>query len=55
LSSAASYTFKHALVRDAAHDSLLRSKRRAVHQRISETLEQETIQGATAAAKLPYL
>jgi class 3 adenylate cyclase/predicted ATPase len=35
----ASYTFKHALVRDAAYESLLRSRRREVHQTILARLE----------------
>ena len=33
------YTFKHALVRDAAHDSLLRDARRQLHAQIAEALE----------------
>jgi predicted ATPase/class 3 adenylate cyclase len=33
------YTFKHALVQDAAHDSLLRSTRRQLHVQIAEALE----------------
>jgi TolB-like protein/class 3 adenylate cyclase/predicted ATPase len=33
------YTFKHALVQDAAHDSLLRSSRQRLHARIAEALE----------------
>jgi class 3 adenylate cyclase/predicted ATPase len=36
---AASYTFKHALVRDAAYASLLRSTRRELHARIAEEME----------------
>ena len=36
---AATYEFKHALVRDAAYDSLLRTSRQTYHQRIAETLE----------------
>jgi class 3 adenylate cyclase/tetratricopeptide (TPR) repeat protein len=36
---AASYTFKHALVQDAAHESLLKSRRRALHAQIAEVLE----------------
>jgi class 3 adenylate cyclase/predicted ATPase len=36
---AAVYTFKHALVQDAAHDSLLRTARRRLHGRIAEALE----------------
>jgi TolB-like protein/class 3 adenylate cyclase/tetratricopeptide (TPR) repeat protein len=33
------YTFKHALVQDAAHDSLLRSSRQRLHAQIAEALE----------------
>jgi class 3 adenylate cyclase/predicted ATPase len=33
------YSFKHALVQDAAHDSLLRSARQQLHSSIAETLE----------------
>jgi class 3 adenylate cyclase len=35
----AKYLFKHALVQDAAHGTLLREPRRALHARIAETLE----------------
>ena len=35
----ASYQFKHALIRDAAYEALLRSKRRELHARIAQTLE----------------
>ncbi|HSA81866.1 MAG TPA: adenylate/guanylate cyclase domain-containing protein, partial [Geminicoccaceae bacterium] len=34
------YEFKHALVQDAAYNSLLRSKRQQLHRRIAETLEE---------------
>ena len=34
----ATYTFKHALVQDAAYQSLLRSKRQQYHQRIAQVL-----------------
>jgi len=34
------YTFKHALVRDAAYESLSRAARRQVHARIATTLEE---------------
>ena len=34
------YEFKHALVRDAAYESLLRSKRSAIHGRIARVLEE---------------
>jgi class 3 adenylate cyclase/predicted ATPase len=35
----AAYAFKHALVRDAAHDSLLRSNRQQLHAQIAEAFE----------------
>ena len=38
---AVNYEFKHALVRDAAYESLLKSTRQLNHQRIANTLEQE--------------
>src|SRR4051794_24693721 len=38
--SDASYTFKHALVRDAAYQSLLRSRRQQLHAKIAEALEE---------------
>jgi len=34
------YTFKHALVQDTAYESLLKSRRQVLHQRIALTLEQ---------------
>jgi class 3 adenylate cyclase/predicted ATPase len=37
----ASYLFKHALVQDAAYGTLLRERRRALHARIAETLENQ--------------
>ncbi|MFL5284372.1 MAG: ATP-binding protein, partial [Rhodopila sp.] len=39
--SQAVYTFKHALVRDAAYSTLLRSQRQDVHARIANALEAE--------------
>jgi class 3 adenylate cyclase/predicted ATPase len=36
----ASYTFKHALVQDAAYDSLLKSRRKELHDRIARVLEE---------------
>jgi predicted ATPase len=36
----ATFTFKHALVRDAAYDSMLRSKRQQVHAAIARILEE---------------
>ena len=35
----AEYTFKHALVQDAAYSTLLRSRRQQIHARIAATLE----------------
>jgi predicted ATPase len=35
----ATYMFKHALIQDAAYQSLLRSRRQQVHQRIAQVLE----------------
>ena len=35
------YTFKHALVRDAAYGSMLRSRRRYLHGRVADALEAE--------------
>ncbi|WGD53198.1 adenylate/guanylate cyclase domain-containing protein [Bradyrhizobium sp. CB1650] len=37
----AEYTFKHALVQDAAYSTLLRGRRRQIHARIATTLESE--------------
>jgi predicted ATPase len=36
----ATYTFKHALVQDAAYQSMLKSRRQQLHARIAEALEQ---------------
>src|SRR5262245_4840542 len=36
---AATYIFKHALVRDAAYESLLRKRRRSLHARVANTIE----------------
>jgi predicted ATPase len=36
----ATYSFKHALVQDAAYQSLLKSKRQQLHARIAQMLEQ---------------
>jgi predicted ATPase len=34
------YTFKHALVQDAAYDSLLKSRRQELHTKIARVIEQ---------------
>lgn len=36
----ARYIFKHALIQDAAYQSLLKSKRQQLHQRIAQLLEE---------------
>ena len=48
----ASYTFKHALVQDAAYQSLLRSKREALHARIAEILETRFTERTEASPEL---
>jgi class 3 adenylate cyclase/predicted ATPase len=37
----ATYTFKHALIQDAAYESLLKSTRQQYHQRIAQVLEEQ--------------
>ena len=37
----ATYTFKHALIQDAAYESLLKSRRRELHHRIGTVLEEQ--------------
>jgi predicted ATPase len=37
----ASYTFKHALIQDAAYNSLLKARRAVLHRATAEALEQE--------------
>jgi predicted ATPase/class 3 adenylate cyclase len=48
----AEYTFKHALVQDAAYQSLLRSKRQQYHLQIAEVLEQRFPEIAEAQPEL---
>jgi class 3 adenylate cyclase/tetratricopeptide (TPR) repeat protein len=48
----ASYTFKHALVRDAAHESLLKTRRQQLHARIVQALEAQFPEVATAQPEL---
>jgi predicted ATPase/class 3 adenylate cyclase len=43
----ATYTFKHALVQDAAYDTLLRSKRQQIHAAIARALEEHFPEQAT--------
>jgi predicted ATPase len=48
----AEYTFKHALVRDAAYDTLLRSSRQQLHARIAATLEKQFPQITVATPEI---
>jgi class 3 adenylate cyclase/tetratricopeptide (TPR) repeat protein len=48
----ASYVFKHALVRDAAYESLLRSRRQQLHGRIAAALEERFPDTAVAEPEL---
>src|SRR3954470_11094004 len=50
--SEAIYTFKHALVRDAAYESLLKAKRKTVHEQIAEALAQTAAEGADVAPEI---
>src|SRR5262249_14268883 len=45
----ATYTFKHALVQDAAYDSLLKSKRAQLHAQIAHVLETQFADSVTNA------
>jgi predicted ATPase len=44
----AKYRFKHALIQDAAYDSLLRSRRQALHRRAAEALSDQSEPAAAA-------
>ena len=48
----AMYTFKHALIQDAAYQSLLRSTRQQYHQRIAQVLEAQFPEIAEARPEL---
>ena len=48
----ASYTFKHALVRDAAHESLLKVQRQQLHGRIARLLEERFPETVAAEPEL---
>jgi class 3 adenylate cyclase/tetratricopeptide (TPR) repeat protein len=50
----ATYMFKHALVQDAAYDSLLRGRRRELHGAIARELEARHADGAGAQALLAH-
>jgi class 3 adenylate cyclase/predicted ATPase len=42
------YRFKHALIQDAAHENLLKSRRQALHRRVAETLRERFANTAAA-------
>src|SRR5262249_13548342 len=48
----ATYVFKHALIQDAAYESLLRSTRQQYHQRIAQVLETQFPETAEAQPEL---
>ncbi len=48
----ASYTFKHALVRDAAYSSLLKSRRQQIHARVAQALNDRFPEQVSAAPEL---
>ena len=48
----ATYTFKHALIQDAAYESLLKSTRQQYHQRIAQVLEELFSETAEAQPEL---
>src|SRR5262249_37982842 len=48
----ASYVFKHALIRDAAYESLLKSTRQHYHQRIAQVLEAQFVETAETQPEL---
>jgi class 3 adenylate cyclase len=51
----AEYTFKHALVQDAAYSTLLRGRRRQFHARIAETLERQFPEIVATEASSPSI
>jgi predicted ATPase len=48
----ATYTFKHALIQDAAYESLLKSTRQHYHQRIAQVLEEQFPETAATQPEL---
>jgi ATP/maltotriose-dependent transcriptional regulator MalT len=44
--AATTYAFRHALIQEAAYQSLLRSRRREHHRRIAESLERGVVPGS---------
>jgi tetratricopeptide (TPR) repeat protein len=48
----ATYTFKHALVQDAAYDSLLKSRRQELHGKIARVIEERFLETTESAPEL---
>ena len=48
----ATYQFKHALIRDAAYEALLRSRRKELHSRVAEVLVEQFPDRITSAPEL---
>lgn len=46
------YVFKHALIQDVARDSLLRSTRQALHERVARTLERQVGMGRSVSPEV---
>ena len=49
----AAYRFKHALIQDAAYESLLKSRRQALHRRAAEVLRDSRARGGRAGSHRP--
>jgi len=47
-----SYRFKHALIRDAAYENLLKSRRQLLHRRIAEALRDQLTENGAAEPEL---
>lgn len=48
----ATYSFKHALIRDAAYEALLKTKRKRVHERVARALEMQFSETAETQPEL---
>ncbi len=46
------YTFKHALIQEAAYESLLRKNRRTIHERVARVLDARIASSASAAPEV---
>jgi len=44
----ATYTFKHALIQDAAYEALLKTRRRELHRKVAQTITEEFVEVAEA-------